>query len=271
MVKELVFFLYVGENMLPDEYAEKYPTMGLHFKMLQYYCNVFDEAVFVLSIKKDLMEYHDLIKSYMKYIIDLGFYNVRFKVEENTQFRECRAFKEEVVESKDNDGKLIFFGHNKGTTNTYNESLVRLICSMYYFNLNFPDDVERALIGEECAYYGFPLLNAQWGEPEPTCVMPLYRYFFYGTFFWVNWTVMNEIVTHKGRKYPEMSSRYYAENFPANTIEFDEVSAYKNTYGLSGRDLHHDFDGFFDEYCEYAPGGETIKRGFNNFVEEITR
>ena len=131
------------------------------------------------------------------------------------------------------------------------------------------DDTEFRLIGDECAFYGFPLLNAQWSEPGPTCVMPQYKYFLYGTFFWINWTVMNEIVTHKDREYPKMSSRYYAENFPANTVEMDLVGTYGNTYGLSGRNLHYDFDGFFDEYCQYAPNGEYIKMDFNLFVDMI--
>lgn len=254
--------------MNADDYQEKYPTMKLHFNLLRRYANVFDESVFVLSFKKELMGNKDLMRHYMDYIIGLGFYNVRFKIEENTEFRECKAFNEEVVENRDNDGKLVFFGHNKGTTNTYNESLYRLICSMYYFNLNFMDDTEFRLIGDECPFYGFPLLNAKWSEPEATCVMPIYKYFFYGTFFWVNWTVLNEIVTHKGREYPKLASRYYAENFPANTVEIEIVGTYGNTYGLSGRDLHKDFDGFLEEYIKYIPNGEELKNNFNEFVNQ---
>lgn len=257
--------------MNADDYQEKYPTMKLHFNLLRRYANVFDESVFILSFKKELMGDKDLMRHYMNYIIGLGFYNVRFKIEENTEFRECKAFNEEVVENRDNDGKIVFFGHGKGISNEYNESLVRLICSMYYFNLNFIDEVEHYLISDECAYYGFPLLNAKWNEPEATCVMPLYKYFFYGTFFWTNWTVLKEIVTHKGREYPKMASRFYDENFPANTVEIELVGTHKYTYGLSGRDLHHDFDGFFDEYCEYAPDGEKERIDFNQFVDYIKK
>lgn len=263
--------MYIGEDLPIDEYLKKYRTMALHFVLLKMYSNVFDEAVFVLSLKKELMENTGLIKRFMNAIIDLGFYNVRFKLEENTEFRECKTFKEEVVDNKDNDGKLVFFGHSKGTTNEYNESLKRLICSMYYFNLNFPDEALKMLIGNESVYFGFPLLNAKWSEPEATCVMPLYKYFFYGTFFWTNWTVLKEIMAHKGREYPKMASRFYAENFPANTIEFEMASTYKNTYGLSGRNLHYDFDGFLDEYCSYIDDGEYVKLDFNLFVDHIKK
>lgn len=269
MIKKLVYFLYIGDDLTPNGYMEKYPTMKLHYKMLNYYHNVFDESVFVLSLKKELMENYDLIKRFMDSIIDLGFYNVRFKIEENTDFRESKTFKEEVIEKKDNEGKLVFFGHNKGTTNEYNESLVKLICSMYYFNLNFIDDVEHMLIGNECAYYGFPLLNAHWSEPEATCVMPKYKYFIYGTFFWTNIDVMKEIMYNKKREWPQMCSRFYAENFPGNTIEFEMVGTYKNTYMLSGKNLHYDFDTAFNEYCEYAPEGEKIKNNFEIFVNYI--
>lgn len=269
MIKKLVFFLYIGEDLPIYEYLRKYQALALHFSLLKRYSNVFDESVFVLSLKKDLMGNTSLIKRFMTAIINLGFYNVRFKIEENTEFRECKAFKEEVVENKDNDGKLVFFGHNKGTTNDFNESLYRLICSMYYFNLNFVDEAMDMMISSECAYFGFPLLNAKWNEPNPWEVMPTYKYFLYGTFFWTNWTVMNEIVTHKGREYPQLSSRFYAENFPANTVEMDLVGTHKNTYALSGPNLHYEFDKFFDEYCEYAPDGETTKREFNEFVEKI--
>ena len=269
MIKKLVFFLYIGENVPAKEFAQTHPTMRLHYTLLKKYSNVFDESVFVLSLKKELIDNKELIKDYMTTIIDLGFYNVRFKIEENTDFRECKAFKEEVVENKDNDGKFVFFGHNKGTTNNFNESLVKLICSMYYFNLNFIDDVKHSLIGDECVYYGFPLLNAKWSEPEATCVMPLYKYFIYGTFFWTNYTVLYEIMNHKNREFPKMASRYYAENFPANTIEMEMVGCYQNTYALSGKDLHYRFDEFMDEYSEYAPDGPKIKEEFYAFVEKI--
>lgn len=269
MVKKLVFFFYIGEDITIDAYQSKSPTLALHLKLLKRFAHVFDEAVFVLSLKKGLADNKDLLRHYMTAIIELGFYNVRFKIEENTEFRECKAFKEEVVENKDNDGKLVFFGHSKGTTNEYNESLKRLICSMYYFNLNFSDEALKMLIGNESVYFGFPLLNAKWSEPEATCVMPLYKYFFYGTFFWTNWTVLKEIMAHKGREYPKMASRFYAENFPANTIEFEMASTYKNTYGLSGRNLHYDFDGFLDEYCSYIDDGEKVKADFNDFVNEL--
>lgn len=271
MVKKLVFFIYIGDYMPIDEYKVKYPTMALHLHLLQMYADVFDEAVFILSLKKELIGDKDLIAHYIRAIVDLGFYrNVKFKIEENTNFRECKAFKEEVVDNRENDGKLVFFGHNKGTTNEYNESLIRLICSMYYFNLNFMDSVEWNLIADEATFYGFPLLNAEWSEPDATCVMPLYKYFFYGTFFWTNWTVMNEIVTHKGREYPKLASRFYAENFPANVAELKTVGTYKNIYGLSGRNLHYDFDGFLDEYCGFmGESGKEVRKQFNEFVDRV--
>lgn len=270
MVKKLVFFLYIGEHISSEEYQEKYPTMKLHFKLLKMYSHVFDEAVFVLSLKKELMDDEDLIKHYMNAIIDIGFCNVRFKVEENTLFRESKIFKEEVIENIDNNGKLVFFGHSKGISNEYNDSLVRLICSMYYFNLNFIDEVENELSTNWRPYFGFPLINAKWNDGWPTCVMPLYKYFFYGTFFWTNWSALNEAMKRDGREFPTMASRFYDENFPANTIPFEAVGTHKNTYGLSGRNLHYEFDDFFNEYCEYAPDGETTKNEFNDFVKEIT-
>ena len=270
MKKKLVYFLYIADNTAAKEAIEKSQVLRLHFELLKRFHNAFDEATFVLSLNKNIKEgKDDVIRSWAAALMGIGYLNVRFTIEENTPFRECKAFKEEVVEKEDNKGKLVFFAHNKGTTNQYNESLVRLICSMYYFSLNFIEEFEYSMADHERVYYGFPLLNAQWSTANGWEMIPKYKYYFYGTFFWTNVSLLWETMENKKREYPELVSRFYAENFPANTIEFDAVSTYKNTYMLSGKDLHKVFDEGFDEYCRYADNGEMIKQKFNEFCKDV--
>ena len=270
MKKKLVYFLYIADTTPAKKAIENSKLLRLHFELLKRFHNVFDEAVFVLSLNKGIKDgKDDVIRSWAAALMEIGYLNVRFTIEENTSFRECKAFKEEVVEKEDNKGKLVFFGHNKGTTNQYNERLVRLICSMYYFSLNFIEDLDVYMINHESVYYGFPLLNAQWNTPNGWEMMPKYKYYFYGTFFWTNVSLLWEVMDNKKREYPELVSRFYAENFPANTIEFDAVATHRNVYMLSGKNLHYEFDVSFDEYCRYKEGGEEVKKNFNEFVENV--
>ena len=269
MKKKLVFFIYIPDNKGAKATVSESKILSLHFELLRRFHNVFDEAVFVLSLKKEFLGDKELIITWEKAIMELGYLNVRFKVEENTDFRESKALYEEVVNSNDNKGKLVFFGHSKGMSNEYNESLIKLICSMYYFALSKPEEITYFLNAREHVYYGFPFLTAQWNEIKPLEVIPKYRYYYYGTFFWINYSLLKEVMNNKKREWPVLVSRFYSENFPANTIEFELACSYRNTYALSGQNLHLVFDEFFDGWIKYLPDGEDVKKKFNEFVENV--
>lgn len=238
--KRIVFHFYTFEDFKNNRANQ------LHLKCLKRYSNVFNDAIFVISL--DDISNVKLIRETQDAILDCGFLNIKFIIKKNDSYREAKTFYEEIIlKMKDLYG-LTFFGHNKGTTNyathpDNKDDIDAWIVGLYYFNLNFIEEVKNETISNCSCFYG-AFLHVNPRQIEDKEVPGGYS----GTFYWINCSrlynkpfIEKKFYDREIDIFPPISDRYYAEQYPTLMCSWD------NGWGLSshGRkvifteDLYH--------------------------------
>ena len=266
MKKKLIFFLYIGDERTPQERISAGLVAKVHFYCLKRYAKLFDEAKFVLSINENIISNTNLAPMWVGFLMGLGYReNVEFVVEKNTSFRESKTFKEEIVDNRSNDGKLVFFAHLRGETND-NEQVARWVFSNYYYGLNIEWELNYWLVENLKPFYGFPLTDCRHAKYLPHEVFPLNKFYFLGSIFWVNVTMLREIMRTRGIDTPPLANRYYSENFPGNVVNYELAATARYVAATTGWDCYSQFDGLLAEWCERS--GESVEE-FNVEYEKI--
>lgn len=200
--KNLVFHFYTFEGFRDNE------AIKLHLNCLKYYSDIFDNALFVISV--DDVNNTELIKETEHAIIDCGFKDVRFKVVENDVYREAKTFKVEIMDKLTSYEGITFFGHTKGVSNmsikeVNKESVLKWIAGMYFLNLHFVDEAENLLIGQfrTCFYGAYKVISKKVENKNNT--------WYAGTFFWVNTNRLANNIKQRKIEIPNLHDRGYAE------------------------------------------------------------
>jgi hypothetical protein len=242
--KRLVFHFFVDYNW------EESITNQIHFKCLKFYGHIFDEVFFNISV--DNINDIDLIKNFQLKILSLGLtHNITFNVIENCYLRDSKTFFNEIVEKMGEYSGLTFFGHNKGTTNINImdlEAVSKWITSLYYFSMEYMDEVTYLLTDGREISYG-PLLVAidynylpnvledgttkEDFKERAKAALGRYKYFYMGTFFWLNTLVLDDYVKKNAVELPKLSDRWYAENFFANIFPMGFAYSHNGRYSVN--------------------------------------
>lgn len=256
MKKKLVFYFYINESNT-DNLVYK-----LHLQCLQQYAHVFDEILFVLST--DDTSNISLIRKWEDKLIKLHTKGtISFEIMQNNEYRESDAFKRHVID-KLKDNELVFFGHGKGITNIekYDPELIKKwIVGMYFYNLNFMDEVEDALINKKFLSYGSFLTK---NEKDWT---NKYHWFYIGTFMWLNSKKLCNYINQHNIEMPLFCDRFYDEEFLGDIYDiWPERTAYSHngTFLTNAVDFYDYIDTYFD--CLYPD-----KSDFNEFYEKINK
>ena len=207
MNRKLVFSFYINDNF-HDEINE------IHFKCLNHFKEAFDLADISFIVdegynKEYLREAQDRFLSMF-----LG-KNISFSIVPNNEFRESKVFYDKIA-TRLKDEDLVFFGHNKGVTNVlkYDRQEIYIwVTGMYYFSLNFMDDVESRLLNEK--YYCYGSFLSKNDEPEKCNKNGWY---YVGTFFWINGKKLYQYMVNNEIQLPVLSDRFYDEEFLGNII-----------------------------------------------------
>lgn len=266
MNKKLIFFLYIGDDRTPQERISAGFVAKVHFYCLKKYRQVFDEAKFVLSVRDNLIGNTMLIGEYVSFIMSLGYFdNTEFVVERNTQLRESKTFKEEIVDSKDNDGKLVFFAHLRGESND-NEQVQKWVFSNYFYGLSNVWEVEYWLAANMKVFFGFPLVDFRGVKAQNFEIYPKNGFYYPGSIFWTNISLLREVLSNRGFSVPPMIGRFYSENFPADAVYYEMVSTTNYVSCPSGHDYYSTFTDLLNTWCESS--GRSVEE-FNDEFEKI--
>lgn len=246
--RRLIFYFYGF-----DDYKNN-RAIKIHLNCLKHYCEIFDEAIFYISVND--VTNTSLITSIENDIINIGYNkNVKFVVVEDTEYHESLIFYEEVVKKlQDLDG-ITFFGHTKGITNYdrgYTQDCVdSWITGMYYLNLEFMEDVENRLIAREGRFYG-TFLSEIGEDVINNGSMPTNknRLMYTGTFFWMNCTQ----IFSDYRTFPKLTSRWYTEMFPGEhynwTWDRQQLGSFElKIMPFSTNEMFHHFDEWMPFLC----------------------
>ena len=252
--KKLVFHFYVTEDW------ETNVVNKVHFKCLEHYSHVFTDALVCVCSDKKNEQFVPAVKAKFASILNCG--SVTLKSVENNLYCEASTFKTEVVDKAAEMEGLVFFGHNKGISKMsaldgYDmDSLLVWICAMYFYNLEFVDEVERELCADFVkTFYGAFLMYADFIENAS-------HTWYSGTFYWVN---PGRLI--KWGKTPMMFDREYAEWLPGHAFG-DDITYYLTTHNkliLYDEDLYKKARAVADRLAKT----EDEKTQFNNFADGI--
>lgn len=251
----------------------------IHFVCLSKYINIFDEARFTISV--DDLSNLDLISYGLQWILSLGgTFEKTINIRKNTDLFEVETFGKEFLNKSDEFDGMVFFGHNKGTTNFNNpqlnhESVFKWICGMYFYNFEFVDEVEGIFTGKLRApdvFYGAFLEYFSKEKQSLVHAIPNNPsgLEYCGTFYWINTPLYRNGKKMGVIKDVEPTSRFFAEEYPG--MFFDRYA-----YG-AGIASHNDacFDATVinlyhmnDDMWEWIAGQIGDAEKFKEFIKEI--
>lgn len=217
MKKTLIYHLYCGDDFIEN------PANMIHFICLNNVINNFDEVRFVIAVDK--LGNFDLIKNAMNWILGLNhFGEKKIRVTRNTDLYEVETFKTEFLERYEELDGMVFFAHNKGTTNInrdgiFQMNVARWICGMYYYNFEYLKEIEGLFTGTLRApevFYGTFLQNFSKERQCQVHAMPnnTSGLIYSGTFYWINMPKYKNCRKMGIIKDVEADSRFFAEEYP---------------------------------------------------------
>ena len=270
MKKTLIYHLYCGKDFATNIANE------VHYRCLSKYIGMFDEARFVISV--DDFSDENTIKDGIEWVMSLPHKGEKtIKIRKNTKFFEVETFKSEFLDCYENIDGYVFFAHNKGTTNIKNngDNIFAWICCLYYYNLEFVNEVDGIFSGTMRApdvFYGAMMMYFSKERQSVVHAMPnnLSGLEYSGTFYWINVPKYRNCVKMGVIKDVEPDSRFFAEEYPG--MFFDRYA-----YGC-GMASHNDALIDAMEFNPYYADGDSWKRtigilgdeeGFYKFITEI--
>lgn len=213
MEKTLVYHIYLSEDI------ETNLAYKINAECLKHYINKFDNIKYVMVM--DNINDKELRLKGIKYVLDISFSgNIDIIFRPNTEIGEAATVRDYVV-NEDNKNEIIFFCHTKGigafknvNEKTNLDSITNWILTMYFYNLNFINEVEDIFMGRKGpieAFYGTLLMILRDVQKYPI-FLPKQHYS--GSFCWVNKPFLNKIKDSFSYKDYKFTNRYDAEFFP---------------------------------------------------------
>lgn len=209
---------------------------NIHYKCLEYYKHIFDE-VFICITLNDLSDNELVLMVQNKFIQIFNGVNqkITFKVTKNDpHLREVVFFYNEIIE-KLNELDLVFFAHNKGTTNIENsyvnkESLFYWIIALYYSSLYNYENGINMITSNICVTYGSCYTTETINEKTSFSM-------YAGTFYWMNCKRIYTLIKDEEIEIPKLSNRFIAESFPniINKLHYNTMSSLRNMILLADK------------------------------------
>lgn len=216
--RELVFSFFIHEGW-EDVLSNKW-----HLYFLKTYANEFDKVIFGINMSESDISNTSLLDGF-KCVMDGIFKDIEieYNVHENTIYRECAIFENYILDREPVSNEWItLFMHNKGITNTTNESLLYWIGCSYYQLLNDVSFIESCFIERiRCFAYGACKMKSShtfniYGED---------LWIYSGTFFWVYKTKLDFLYGRENVK--KLSNyiphdRWYDEHFFGTILKYND-------------------------------------------------
>lgn len=234
MEKRLVFHWFITNKKLNGNFSntnkrhisdvEKFEK--LHLNCLKAYSKIFTSATFIISREEGVTD--DEIIDLQKKIIDCGFLTTRFVVVDNDSiYGECYTWKKYVIENEENFSGLTFYGQTKGITHEFSNSMTDWAIALYYFNLEYANNVFFNLTNPEskCISSGIFLIR---GNDDPHSEYEVdYHHIYSGNMYWLNQDRLSLWYKENGKS-PEdyqIKNRWSAEAYFSHTLPPEYVNS----------------------------------------------
>ena len=256
MKKKLVFAFSVFENCIDNR------AIKIHLGSLRYYKHIFDEALFVF------MGERKYALPIIKELLAINFNEIQFKFREIDGLWESGVLYNEIVNTDENDDKLIFFGHTKGVTN-YNKfdnelNFDRWITGLYFFNFEAYKGIQEGLIlnlyTETFGTFKYDIDNELISKNK---CMTIYC----GSFYWLN---IGKIKSHC-KKMPPLYNRWYAELFPGDVCYDRKGMCYFGGHFLAPYNFTNHYKDGMLLYFNYIIDNAVKHEGNNNLIDSYNQ
>lgn len=213
MEKTLVYHVYLSDDI------ETNLAYKINAECLKYYITNFDNVKYVIVM--DNLDDLELRLKGINYVSNIEFNgNVDIIFRKNTEIGETATVRDYVVNTNENN-EMIFFCHTKGITafrandgRVNLNSIMNWILTMYFYNLNFTNEVIEIFQGKKGpieTFYGTLLMSLTDTENYPVFLPKLH---YSGSFYWINKPFINKIKHDFNYDNYVFSNRYDAEFFP---------------------------------------------------------
>lgn len=248
--RRLVYHFFISDNYATND------VYKIHFACLEYFADIFDEAVFIITSNNENAPYMEVENKLLNIFKNT---RVTIEVKTNTELCEAETFYNEVV--KKNENVLTFFFHTKGITNIRDcdkDNIIQWILMIYYYSLNFQTDMEEQLLF--CPYITFygsckGIINIT--NKTLSSGSTIYM----GCGYWIN----NGRLLDKENDIPQIKDRWYGEMLPYSFKEKYKGS-YKDVY-IKNHNYYYDDNEKIVDILEWYDK-EGVKQ-FYKFKEKI--
>lgn len=214
--------------------------LNLHIACLHHYSKVFDDAIFVIAKESGITD--DEVGEIERRIIMCGFHNVNFIVRNNNVSRgEGETYRDFAIGDKEYDG-LTFYYHTKGLTHEFSDSMIDWATALWFFNLEYVNEIETALTDERFNYVTSGIFQVSDYEDK--------RNFIYsGNALWYNNKRLQSILSEKPRSVFNIDSRWWCEAFVGKVVPSS---------------MAHSIGNFTTEWDDYHNAIDHIRRCVDN-------
>jgi hypothetical protein len=217
--------------------------------------------------------------------------NFYHKSKKYTYLGETKTFKEEILNKrKDYKDSFVFFAHSKNATRlsktldnidvndfllTKPKCLIFWCMALYFYGLNFKDELEKRLIGyprPNELFYG-PILT-QLNNPE---LSPMFKYnkgncYYQGTFFWINMNQFNNYIDNSIVSLPEIDCRYWTEMLPGvmgGRFRYGDGCASHNDMAITDDFNLYKDEEKINELVDILGNSEEFWEFYNNIINKV--
>lgn len=223
--KRLIFSFYLTNENLYDDINQ------LHLRLLSKYINRFDDVIFCIIVNNDID--YSVVRELQKIVVNISCKNLKFKIYENTNYRESYILYNEIALKLNELDGLTFFAHNKGISDTFGAVNAKIwICALYFFS--FETELPSNYLNGPIAYG--PLKSVGCNYKFKHAIQNKYDWTYCGTFFWLKAQELYSYMKFWQEELPELTTRWYSELFLGNLMESGEALTY-NDICLNGQEI----------------------------------
>lgn len=262
---KLIYHLYLKnvESINNNIYYE------INRRCLKYFHDIFDSALFCVSV--DDTGNAELVQKGIEWILSCGFKNnVEIKIKQNTAFCDAQTFYDEIVDKLSDFKEMVFFAHNKGCGNFYdNESVKQWVIFSYYASLHNINDKILNLTEQAISQGYIPLYSDNFKITTP------YKWILPGSIFLFNPMKIANYLKENEKEPPILQDRFSGEMFLSKIFDIMRepysmtdicFENYRNGYFKSDFANYYEIN-HYDLLAYFLPK-ERIEN-YKNFYNEI--
>ena len=273
--RRFVYHMWVPDNIFESQKN----IIKIHISCIKRFIEQFNDIIIVLAYDNNINATNKLKHIFLD-LVKNDNQTISIKQVKNTSFREAPTAYEYLYSFNDIYDGITFFAHSKGLNNiiqsdieeqdrTSNASdfknISEWIAAMYYFNLNFKEEVNKSLSDISCYYGSLLIYDTKYNS-----------WIYSGAFYWLNqenlFTVTRTV--YKTFGFLKNTSKITAETMPNNLIpqlNFRFINTHNDYYLpiYNNNNSYTKIDHIIKETASSQKDYDDFMEFYNSILDEI--